>query len=138
MTDAPPILGVVGPTASGKTELALALGKLPEVASLLESAREVFERLGAAPARERAVVRQGDKGVKQLGDIETFDRDAVTVLEVLGERVELRGDAGVAAEVEAVVEAPVAHDRPRDHGAERGQPGHDRVLHAVRRRRIAR
>ena len=30
------------------------MGKLPEVASLLEAAREVFERLGATPALARA------------------------------------------------------------------------------------
>ena len=61
-----------------------------------------------APAREGAFVGEGDKSVQQLGDIETLYAHPVPVLEVLGEGVEFGRHARVAAEMEAVVERPVA------------------------------
>lgn len=41
-------------TQLSQAELALASGRVADIAPLLESAREVFERLGALPAQERA------------------------------------------------------------------------------------
>jgi tRNA dimethylallyltransferase len=57
MTDAPPILGVVGPTASGKTDLALALARRLPVEILVADSRQVVRSMDIGTAKPDAAAR---------------------------------------------------------------------------------
>ena len=57
MTDAPPILGVVGPTASGKTELALALAQRLPVEILVADSRQAVRGMDVGTAKPDPAAR---------------------------------------------------------------------------------
>ncbi len=57
MTDAPPILGVVGPTASGKTDLALALAQRLPVEILVADSRQAVRGMDVGTAKPDAAAR---------------------------------------------------------------------------------
>ena len=57
MTDAPPILGVVGPTASGKTELALALAQRLSLEILVADSRQVVRGMDVGTAKPDSAAR---------------------------------------------------------------------------------
>jgi tRNA dimethylallyltransferase len=57
MTDPPPLLGVVGPTASGKTDLALALARRMPVEILVADSRQVYRGMDIGTAKPDAAVR---------------------------------------------------------------------------------
>jgi tRNA dimethylallyltransferase len=57
MTDAPPILGVVGPTASGKTELALALAQRLPVEILVADSRQAVRGMDVGTAKPNPAAR---------------------------------------------------------------------------------
>lgn len=57
MTGAPPILGVVGPTASGKTDLALALATRLPVEILVADSRQVYRGMDVGTAKPDAAAR---------------------------------------------------------------------------------
>lgn len=57
MTDAPPLLGVVGPTASGKTDLALALAHRLPVEILVADSRQVVRSMDIGTAKPDAAAR---------------------------------------------------------------------------------
>lgn len=57
MTGAPPIVGVVGPTASGKTTLALALAQRMPVEILVADSRQVYRGMDVGTAKPDAVAR---------------------------------------------------------------------------------
>ena len=54
---APPIIGIVGPTASGKTELALALARSWPVEILVADSRQVYRGMDIGTAKPDAVAR---------------------------------------------------------------------------------
>ena len=54
---APPIIGIVGPTASGKTELALALARRWPVEILVADSRQVYRGMDIGTAKPDAVAR---------------------------------------------------------------------------------
>jgi tRNA dimethylallyltransferase len=57
MTGAPPILGVVGPTASGKTDLAMALATRLPVEILVADSRQVYRGMDVGTAKPDADAR---------------------------------------------------------------------------------
>ena len=57
MTDAPPILGVVGPTASGKTDLALALAQRLPVEILVADSRQAVRGMDVGTAKPNPAAR---------------------------------------------------------------------------------
>ncbi|HEX2765191.1 MAG TPA: tRNA (adenosine(37)-N6)-dimethylallyltransferase MiaA [Candidatus Limnocylindria bacterium] len=57
-SSAPPILGIVGPTASGKTDLALALARRLPVEILVADSRQVYRGMDIGTAKPDAAARQ--------------------------------------------------------------------------------
>ena len=58
MTSPPPLLGVVGPTASGKSELALALARRLPVEILVADSRQVYRGMDVGTAKPDPAARQ--------------------------------------------------------------------------------
>jgi tRNA dimethylallyltransferase len=54
---APPLIGIVGPTASGKTDLALALGRLLPFEILVADSRQVYRGMDIGTAKPPAAAR---------------------------------------------------------------------------------
>ena len=57
MTEAPPLAGIVGPTASGKTELALALAERLPVEIIVADSRQVYRGMDVGTATPDAAAR---------------------------------------------------------------------------------
>ena len=58
MSEATPLLGIVGPTASGKTELALALARRLPVEVLIADSRQVYRGMNVGTAKPDAAARR--------------------------------------------------------------------------------
>ncbi len=57
MRPAPPLLAIVGPTASGKTDLALALARHLDVEILVADSRQVYRGMDIGTAKPDAAAR---------------------------------------------------------------------------------